>query len=328
MRNSVKLKFMTIMMSAVVFNGCAAAKKDYTDSFFGFDTYVSITAEDLKSDEQESLKQLLTELDKSFSSAYGVNANTLDDENLRECAAEAAEFSKVYGDTVNLTIGAVTELWGISSDSPCVPDNSLLEAAMLTIDDTDYRNGDFKAYPDGVKLDFGAAAKGYACDKVYEMLEQAQTEHLVLSMGSSTLLYGKKSDGSKFKAAVKDPFEPSRYLGIVETDSAFVSTSGGYERFFEYEGVKYEHILSPETGYPVETDLVSVTVIVPVHTENGGLLSDMLSTAIYAEGTAGLGKYLDSSDFFVIAADKNNNVYTTSGVDFTIYEESGFVPKV
>lgn len=319
---------MTLMLSAAVLSGCTAVKKEYSDSFFGFDTYVSITSENFGSDERDSLKTLLTELDESFSSAYGVNANTLDDEYLRECAVGAAEFSEAYGDTVNLTIGAVTELWGISTDSPSVPDKSSLEAAMLTISDTDYRNGDFKAYPDGVKLDFGAAAKGYACDKAYELLEQRKTEHLVLSMGSSTLLYGKKADGSKFKAAVKDPTDPSQYLGIIETDAAFISTSGGYERFFEYEGRKYEHILSVETGYPVETDLVSVTVIVPVQTENGGLMSDMLSTAIYAEGTAGLKKYLDRSDFYVIAADRNNNVYTSAGVDFTLYEESGFVPKV
>lgn len=328
MRKLFDIKLIPLMLSSVFFVGCTAVKKDYSDSFFGFDTYVSITAEDLGENEQNSLKKLLTELDKSFSSAYGVNANTLNDAYLSECASAAAEFSEVYGDTVNLTIGAVTELWGISTDSPCIPDNSSLEAAMLTISDTSYNNGDFQAYPDGVKLDFGAAAKGFACDKAYELLEQSQTGHMILSMGSSTLLYGKKSDGSKFKAAVKDPLDPSRYLGIIETDAAFISTSGGYERFFEYNGQKYEHILSTETGYPVETDLVSVTVIVPADTENGGLMSDMLSTAVYAEGTAGLEKYLYNDDFYVIAADKNNNVYTTAGVDFTLYEESGFVTKI
>ena len=74
----------------------------------------------------------------------------------------------------------------------------------------------------------------------------------------------------------------------------------------------------------METDLISVTVIIPSAAENGGIFSDMLSTAIYAEGTAGLGKYLDSTDFSVIAADSKNNVYTSTGVDFELYEGTGF----
>ncbi|MBQ8780330.1 MAG: FAD:protein FMN transferase [Oscillospiraceae bacterium] len=327
MKNLFNLKIIPLLISASLLAGCAAVKKEYSESFFAFDTFVSVTSPKLSDTDADSLKKLLSRLDMSFSSAYGADANTLNDEFLKDCALKAADFSSQYGDTVNLTIGAVTELWGISTDTPTVPDKTMLENAMLTLGGTDYNGGDFSVYPDGVKLDFGAAAKGYACDKAYELLKQTETKQLVLSMGSSTLLYGEKENGAKFKAAIKNPLAPSEYLGIIQTDAAFISTSGGYERYFEHNGVKYEHILSPETGYPVETDLVSVTVIIPCNTENGGIYSDMLSTAIYAEGTAGLEKYLENNSFQVIAADNKNNVYTSTGVDLTLYEGTGFTKK-
>ncbi|MGN0553857.1 MAG: FAD:protein FMN transferase, partial [Oscillospiraceae bacterium] len=103
-----------------------------------------------------------------------------------------------------------------------------------------------------------------------------------------------------------------------------------YERYFEENGIKYEHILSPQTGMPVETDLCSVTVIASADTPNGGIYTDLLATAVYSGGTSALLEFMEKDSSFgdtiygIVAADKNNNVYVSSGVDFTLYENSGF----
>jgi thiamine biosynthesis lipoprotein len=169
-------------------------------------------------------------------------------------------------------------------------------------------------------------AKGYACDRARAILDSKKDiSSAIITTGSSTLLYGAKQDGSDFSAAVRNPDGSGSYLGVIKTKQCFISTSGGYERFFEADGKKYSHILDTQTGYPVETDLASVTVVCPFDgTDYCGLKSDFLSTLIYMDGTKKLDSYINTGDFFVVAADINGNIYTSKAIDFTLNEESGY----
>lgn len=318
-----KIKFLCIIAALALLCGCAKASPAKKELFL-LDTYAGITAlsggENALSAAEETAKQL----DGIFSAAYGVNANTLTDTALTECAELSFALNEKYGGSVNIACGAVTELWGISTESPRVPEDSGIKTALKNVPEPQMPEGGLGGFGDGVMPDFGAVAKGYVCDKIYSRLQAEYPESCVVtSFGSSILFYGSKPDGSKFTAAVKDPLAPEQYLGILRTDSGFVSTSGGYERYFEENGVRYDHIISAESGYPVETDLLSVTVIVDSRTENGGIMSDFLATEIYAEGTAGLEKYLNDTDYGVIAVDENKNVYISKGVDFTL-ENTGY----
>ena len=80
--------------------------------------------------------------------------------------------------------------------------------------------------------------------------------------------------------------------------------SGGYERYFEANGKTYCHIIDPKTGYPAETDLTTVTVFC-----DSGIESDFLSTMIFLDGSENIGKYLNSDNFKIFAADKNKKLY-------------------
>lgn len=304
-------------MSAL-FCGCMAdapAKKE----LFLLDTYAGMTSlaggEKPLSAAEDTAKQL----DAVFSAAYGVSANTLTDKALTECADISFGLNEKYGADVNIACGAVTDLWGISTDLPRVPSDEEIQAALKNVPEPTMPKEGLQGFGDGVMLDFGAVAKGFVCDKIYGRLAAEYPQSCVIaSFGSSVVFYGSKPDGSKFTTAVKNPLAPSEYLGILRTDSGFVSTSGGYERYFEEKGVRYDHIISAESGYPVDTDLLSVTVIVDSRTENGGIMSDFLATQIYAQGTAALAKYLDNTEFGVIAVDENKNVYISKGVDFAL----------
>lgn len=299
---------------------CSCAEEKTTEELYAFDTYGSITLYGSRGD-ISPLKALLTDMSGELRTVYEADANTLEGEYVIECALLSSELSEEIGGGLDVTCGALTGLWGISTDSPAVPSRDDIDEALGTL----YGGFDsLSELPDGTRLDLGASAKGYACDKTAEYLEGTDIPCAVVSLGSSTLLYGEKPDGTSFKAAVKNPSDPSGYLGIIDTSAAYVSTSGGYERFFEQDGVKYEHILSTETGYPVETDLTSVTVIVPYGTENGGILSDMLATAVYSGGTAELDRYMSSEGYYIIAADEDNKVYVSEGVGFNLYENTGF----
>lgn len=329
--NIFKFKFkrtFSVLASCLLFCACSnsASQRSQVKELFAFDTYISITSYDSS---EADTQGLLNALSGEFSETYNKKASEFAGENypnILECADVCREwdgrFGGIFGESMNFTCGALTKLWGISGENPHVPDESELSAALSTLVSEDTP---FSLMPDETMLDFGASAKGFACDKVKALLDGGDTQCQIVSLGSSTLLYGQKPDGSEFRAAVKDPLSPSAYLGTITTDAAFISTSGGYERYFEEDGVKYEHILSPKTGMPVETDLCSVTVITPAETPNGGAYTDLLATALYSGGTFALREFISQdTEFGIVAADKNNNVYVSAGVDFTLYEGSGF----
>ena len=137
---------------------------------------------------------------------------------------------------------------------------------------------------------------------------------------------GKKSDGSDWRIAVKDPGDTESYLGIVSASDAFIVTSGVYERYFEENGVRYHHILDPKTGCPAESGLVSVTVLC-----KNGAWADALSTACFVLGT---DKALALRDdlaaqgvaFELVFVTDDGRVLYTGGLAaaFTPNEESGY----
>ena len=323
------VKFRTaifLLFSAAMLISCRSREDISAWQGFSFDTYSGITicgagGAGSSSDILETVQTRLSEMSGDFLLCYDTAARELPEKELyTECIDRTKELNRLYGDKINITCGALTGLWGISTDSPAVPEQEDILQALELMTGTDYPVS-IADLPEGVKLDFGAVAKGYALDRISELLPG--TDYAVISLSSSTLLYGSKPDGEKFRTGITNPETGSGYLGIIESDGAFISTSGGYERYFEAEGKKYSHILDTRTGYPAETDLVSVTVIVPADTPWGGIKSDFLSTLIYIEGSDSLEKWLACDDIQIVAADGSGSVYTNCK-GFILDERSGY----
>ncbi len=301
------------------------------DGKFLFDTYVSVTTNtEAKHSRaiQARIFELLSSSDSAYEQAFGVKARDLaGNDTIKNCLVKTAKLNKEYGDRINLTCGEVTSLWGISTNNPRVPTADEITNALKSIEGTDYHGGDFLAFGENTMLDLGAVAKGMALDNAMVTMEfefhntygaHDDNDYFIISLGSSSVFYGSKPDGTKFRTAIRNPYGESEYLGFIDTDEAYISTSGGYERYFEADGTTYEHILDIDTGYPVETDLASVTVIIPITSYdvlyNGGLKSDFLSTLIYIDGTKGIEKYLHADDFYVVAADNDRNIYLSENM--------------
>lgn len=323
---SVKLQgVVTPFLIAAALSSCRSTADNpetVKSQSFIFDTYSSLTICGINAADTEKLvNEQLSEMDRVFDLCYDTEAAALPENDLYSgCIAETKRLNGLYGDSINISCGALTELWGISANDPKVPDDSEIAYALKLMTSTDYpeNTADF---PQGVKLDFGAVSKGYACDRLYGML--GGTDYAVISFNSTTLLYGEKPDGERFRTGIINPKTGSGYIGIAETDSAFISTSGGYERFFEADGETYCHIMDISVGRPVQTDLASVTVIVPSDTAGGGIMSDFLSTLIFTEGTQDLDKWLACEGFELIAADEDGVVYSNCK-GFVLDSNSGF----
>ena len=122
---------------------------------------------------------------------------------------------------------------------------------------------------------------------------------------------GTKTDGSKWRVAIQSPDEEEDYLGVLEIEDKAVITSGGYERYFEQDGITYHHIIDPSTGYPADSGLISVSVV-----SGDGTLADGLSTSLFIMGKDKAVEFWKehSDEFDMILETEDEVLYVTEGI--------------
>ena len=172
------------------------------------------------------------------------------------------------------------EAWGFTTGEYRVPNQAELEELGDHIDYTRVSlDQESASLPDGMKLDLGAVAKGYTADRLAKLAQERDITSALLDLGQSTILaLGAKPDGSPWRIGIQDP-QGESYLGVLELEGQAMGTSGGYQRYFERDGVRYWHIIDPATAAPARSGLLSVTVVSP-----SGLACDGLSTALFVMG--------------------------------------------
>ena len=170
-----------------------------------------------------------------------------------------------------------------------------------------------KAYlqKEGMAVDLGGIAKGYASDKVAELLKEKGVASAIVSLGGNVYGVGTKPDGEKWEVALANPLDANDYCGLISIENQAVVTSGGYQRYFEENGKKYHHIIDPATGYPAESGLLSVTII-----SDSGTEADVLSTALYVMGLEkALAFWQEHGGFEAIFVTEAGEVIATEGAD-------------
>jgi thiamine biosynthesis lipoprotein len=282
----------------------ACSKTAVSEPFFALDTAVSVSVSGKSADETlTALTEMINSESAKLEKCYDLPADEVLPDVL-ELITKTEALNSEYGYAVNIFCGELTELWGISTDTPRVPTETEIENAIARIP-TD-KSGIIAGV---TKIDPGAVLKGYALDLAKAAIETAgETQYAVISTESSVLLYGNKPNGELFVTGIKNP--DGGLVGCVKTGAAFLSTAGGTERYFEADGNKYIHILDLSTGYPTQSDLDSVTVIIPADEADGGIKSDFLSTAMFLTGI----ENLDSYGVTYVAVGADGAVYTNTEV--------------
>ena len=316
-----------------------------TRTVYAMDTVMNLTVygEKAASALENAEKELHT-LDKSvlsrtaegselsaLNAANGESVSYAADDPLPKLIETALAISEATDGAFDPTLAPVLDAWGFTKDLRRVPSADELAALLartgrdkVTLEKT--ADGYSVALSDGAQLDLGGIAKGYAADLLRAQLEKEGVTSATLDLGGDVFVMGKKSDGSDWRIAVKDPGDTESYLGIVSASDAFIVTSGVYERYFEENGVRYHHILDPKTGCPAESGLVSVTVMC-----KNGAWADALSTACFVLGTDGALALRDDlaaqgTNFELIFVTDDGRVLYTGGLAaaFTPNEESGY----
>ncbi|TVR63051.1 MAG: FAD:protein FMN transferase [Spirochaetaceae bacterium] len=228
----------------------------------------------------------------------------------------AIEYGVITGGAFDVSIAPLILLWGIGTPRERLPAPDEVTSARSLVDfsrivlDSDARTV-FLPEP-GMGIDVGGIAKGYAVDEATRILSEAGVERGIVDFGGDIMTIGRRPDGRPWRVGVRNPEGTARgnILGVIESTGETIVSSGPYERYFVKDGVQYHHIFDPETGYPTENNLTSVTVVSAVSET-----ADALSTAAFVLGLEDgyrLIEQLPGTEGVFVT--DGNRVYTTPGL--------------
>lgn len=310
-----------LLSAAFLLTGCSGAPAQEPESatFFAMDTAMDFTVygDAALLDEAETLIGSLEEqvsVTDEHSDIYAIDhtgSGSLSG-NAAELMAQALELCRRTNGELDLSVYPIVRAWGFTTGSYQVPDEETIQSLLPLVDYTqiqyDAATG-VVTLPEGMEIDLGSVAKGYAGQLVAQMLRDNGVESALLSLGGNVQTVGTKPDGSPWQIGIKDPQGEDAMMVLSVEDQAVV-TSGGYERYFEQDGQTYWHIMDPSTGHPADSGLISVTIV-----GDEGVVCDGLSTALFVMGLEKAADlWAQSGDFEAVFVTASGEVYITEGL--------------
>jgi len=301
----------------------------YKDTRTVMGTYVTVTAERDGLPEvlvRAAVRDAFAEIERvdSLMSTYR------DDSELSEvnrmAGVSPVKVSEDTADTVRLalriagmtdgafdpTVGPLVKLWKVTSKDADVPHQADIDAARRLVD---YRSVEVTDGPDGpevfvkkkgMSLDLGGVAKGYAADLAAEKMMERGVKAGIVAVAGDLRLFGRRPDGSAWRIGIQHPRDESALLTKLDITDAATSTSGDYERYFVKDGVRYNHIINPRTGYPAR-GLISVSVEAKTSS-----MADPLATALFVMGPEGAKRFAESHpEISVLTVSETGRTFAT-----------------
>lgn len=291
-----KLQLAIVAALVMVFlTSCTATPQYEKQSFFAMDTLSELRlyseVEDATAIFEQS-KALISRIEEAISvtreggDTYRLNAAESGIDNashhLIRLFEISEEISRATHGAFDIRTGALISLWKQCEIEGRLPTEGELSGALASIGaELKVESTDITKTSPSLALDFGAIGKGYAADVLAESLRDAGVTCGMISFVSTVTVFGERAEGD-FRIAIRRPDTSGELAGYVTLADASLSVSGNYERYYEIDGQRYDHILDPETGYPAAQGIDSVVVIAP-----SGSHADALSTAITVMGAEG-----------------------------------------
>lgn len=318
----MKKYFISAMLSALLFlTGCSAesSPEPVQGTFFAMDTMMDFTIYGKSGliDQSESLiasLESLVSVTDANSELYAINqtgSGTLTGK-ASSLMEQALEICRRTDGALDLSIYPIVRAWGFTTGSYQVPDEETIQSLLPLVDYTQIQYDaaiGVVTLPEGMEIDLGSVAKGYAGQLVAQMLREHGVQSALLNLGGNVQTVGAKPDGSPWQIGIKDPQGEDAMMVLSVEDQAVV-TSGGYERYFEQDGQAYWHIMDPSTGHPADSGLISVTIV-----GDEGVVCDGLSTALFVMGLEKAADlWAQSGDFEAVFVTASGEVYITEGL--------------
>lgn len=336
-----------VLLTAVIIipqTGCGG-KEPVSGSEFCLDTSCEITIYDMEGMSEDKAAGIIDQAFAEIREYENMLSRTVEgsdvyrinhaDGKSTEVSAETLDvirtgllMAELSGGKFDITVGALTDLWKFTSDNPSVPEDQEISKALETVG---YENITMKGNEVGLsdsetRIDLGGVAKGYIADKTGEYMEAQGVTKAIINLGGNITAIGEKEEDTPWTIGIERPYsDRSEIVGSIKVSDKTVVTSGIYERQFVEDGVRYHHVLDPQTGYPAETDLEAVT-ITAVKGNSG--FCDSLSTACLILGKEKAHRLVlklqDEYPQMEIEAafiDKNDNIAQTDGMNLELVEK-------
>ncbi len=161
----------------------------------------------------------------------------------------------------------------------------------------------------GMKIGFGAIGKGYAADKAKQLLQDHGVEAGIINASGDMDVWGRQPDGSEWKVAITNPMNKNNAFALLPIENEAVVTSGDYEKYVIFDGIRFTHIIDPRSGYPA-TGIISATVFAPK-----AELADALATSIFVMGKdAGIDRINQLPEIECILIDDKGEIFTSKHI--------------
>ncbi|MDO6565555.1 FAD:protein FMN transferase [Alteromonas sp. 1_MG-2023] len=265
-------------------------------------------------EQMEAVNQLMSPYIPSSNLAIvnrdAANEPVVVDDALFRLIKEAQAFSELTHGAFDITFASIGFMYDYRHKAK--PNQQSIEAALdavnyhhIVLNEAEH-SVSFKH--ENVKIDLGGIAKGYAVDISIEALADMGIEHALVTAGGDTRLLGDRR-GRPWMVGIRDPRDETRQAVTLPLADAAISTSGDYERYFEENGTRYHHILSPKTGKSAN-EVQSVSIIGPSSTINDGL-----STSVFVLGVVeGITLINTLPDYEAIVLDKHRKLHYSTGL--------------
>ena len=297
-------KFLFILTVVILLALPLFSSKGYKEeTLFSMDTVITLKIDGDKS-LLEKAKNKINEIHNTYN-AYDENSevsllNTkkeINPEN-NEIYLKAKEFFYATEGLFDPTVKPLTNLWNINGENPKVPEDETIAQTLKLVNGENLVIDEKISLENNASIDLGGIAKGYATDKIVEMLKKEGAKKFVLNLGGNIYAY---SPEKAVSIGIQEPFaQRGELLFTVKVNDKAVVSSGIYERYFEENGKIYHHIFDTKTGYPAKSGISQVTIV-----GKDATMCDAFSTAILVGGEELALKLKEKYDFeYIILSGK------------------------
>ena len=272
---------------------------------------------DLAVDEISRIERLISSWDphsqtSDINRMAGIEAVQVDAE-LYGLIERALSISKLTDGAFDISYASIDRIWKFDGSMQSTPSETEIKAS---IDKVGYQNiildkekGTVFLAKEGMKIGFGAIGKGYAADKAKALLISKGVASGIINASGDMNTWGKQPNGEEWKVAITNPMNKNKVFALLPIFNAAVVTSGNYEKYVEFNGIRYTHIIDPRTGYPA-TGIISVTVFAPK-----AELADALATSVFVMGIeAGLDRINQLPQIECIIIDNKGNITKSKNI--------------
>lgn len=249
----------------------------------------------------------------------GIQPVSVDDE-LYQLIYRSKKISELSNGIFDISFASIDKVWKFDGSMESIPTEDKIAASVALIN---YENivldptqKTVYLTEKGMKIGFGGIGKGYAANRCKMVMEEMGIENGVVNAGGDLITWGKQKNGDDWSIGIANPEMKNTAFSWLKISDLAVVTSGNYERFVEFDGIKYCHIIHPKTGWPAEL-MTSVTIICP-----DAEVADAFATTVFILGAEkGIQFVNNIKDVECLIIDENGTLHYSKNISLNYYKE-------